>query len=76
MSTMRTGVKALSAGGFLQSCALMKFGGVYCWGNNDYGQLGTGDTTERLVPSLVAGFVEGNLRSCCVAAALICGAYN
>lgn len=59
MSTMRTGVKALSAGGFLQSCALMKFGGVYCWGNNDYGQLGTGDTVSKLVPTQVVGLSTG-----------------
>ncbi len=76
MLMMHTGVKALSAGGFLQSCALMKFGGVYCWGNNDYGQLGTGDTTERLVPTTVAGLAEGSLRSRSVAAALICGVSN
>jgi hypothetical protein len=38
----------------------MKFGGVYCWGNNDNGQLGTNDTTERLVPTAVNGLVPGN----------------
>lgn len=55
---------ALSAGEFLQSCALMKFGGVYCWGNNYRGQLGTGDTIERLVPTPVVGLVPGTLISC------------
>lgn len=29
-------------------CALAMDGRTYCWGGNDYGQLGTGDTTPRL----------------------------
>ena len=27
--------------------------GLYCWGRNTHGQLGTGDTTDRLVPTAV-----------------------
>jgi alpha-tubulin suppressor-like RCC1 family protein len=50
----------LSAGGFLHSCALMTFGGIYCWGNNDNGQLGTNDTTERLVPAPVKNLAQGD----------------
>ena len=34
----------------LASCALLTNGKIYCWGNNDYGQLGRGKTTR---PSLV-----------------------
>ena len=55
------GVAAFSAGGFLQTCALLKFGGVYCWGNNDFGQLGTGDTILRLNPTSVIGLAKGEM---------------
>ncbi|WP_052350929.1 Ig-like domain-containing protein [Myxococcus stipitatus] len=39
-------VKALSPGGHF-SCALFESGGVKCWGENRYGQLGLGDTSRR-----------------------------
>ena len=29
---------------------------LYCWGDNDYGQLGIGDVLPRLAPTLVDGF--------------------
>lgn len=47
-------VVAVSAGG-LHSCAVDAEGGVWCWGSNRDGQLGTGDTKERLRPTKVAG---------------------
>ena len=34
-------------------CALLAGGAVKCWGLNEYGQLGTGDTTNRLTPTAV-----------------------
>ena len=40
---------AIALGG-LHSCALMAGGGVKCWGNNDNGQLGTGDTVFKTSP--------------------------
>lgn len=36
------------------NCGLAQ-GRAYCWGSNEYGQLGTGDTENRFVPTLVAG---------------------
>jgi alpha-tubulin suppressor-like RCC1 family protein len=35
------------------SCALKTEGSLYCWGNNEYGQLGTGDANNRLDPARV-----------------------
>lgn len=37
---------------FLQSCGVTKSGALYCWGYNAYYQLGLGDATNRLVPTL------------------------
>ncbi|MCL2823303.1 MAG: hypothetical protein FWD57_04865 [Polyangiaceae bacterium] len=50
-------VKTLSitAGWRGHSCGVTETGDVYCWGDNGAGQLGTGDTVERTVPTLVPG---------------------
>ena len=37
------------------TCALLTSGGVECWGYNDYGQLGDGNTTDSLIPRPVKG---------------------
>jgi len=37
------------------TCAITSAGEVYCWGGNANGNLGVGDTIERLVPTRVAG---------------------
>ncbi|MDQ3556018.1 MAG: hypothetical protein M3409_04470, partial [Gemmatimonadota bacterium] len=37
------------------SCALTRGGAAFCWGRNNYGQLGDGSTTDRGVPVQVAG---------------------
>jgi len=45
---------AVSVGGG-QSCALMSSGWIDCWGDNYYGQLGDGSTTNRSTPVQVSG---------------------
>lgn len=49
------GVTALAAGG-VHNCALTHAGGVACWGDNSYGQLGNGTTGHAAPPVAVAGF--------------------
>lgn len=41
---------AATATGYQHSCAVMTDRQVYCWGNNQYGQLGDETTTMRLSP--------------------------
>jgi hypothetical protein len=53
-----TGVAAVAVGGN-HACALTQAGGVKCWGNNEFGQLGDGTTTERRAPVDVRGLQAG-----------------
>ncbi len=41
------------------SCILAKTGGLSCWGQNTYGQLGDGSMAERDAPVAVAGLGSG-----------------
>jgi alpha-tubulin suppressor-like RCC1 family protein len=42
----------LALGGY-HTCAFRDSSALYCWGDNQYGQLGVDDTIERLVPTQV-----------------------
>jgi len=57
-----TGVSQLWKGGggpSFHSCVLTNSGGVRCWGNNDYAQLGDNSTTGSLIPVDVSGLTGG-----------------
>ena len=42
-------------------CALDSTGTVFCWGRNGFGQLGTGDNTDRGAPTALSGLGSGVL---------------
>jgi alpha-tubulin suppressor-like RCC1 family protein len=37
------------------TCGVTTTGAGYCWGSNNYGQVGDGTTTQRLVPTAISG---------------------
>jgi alpha-tubulin suppressor-like RCC1 family protein len=45
----------VDAGSYYHTCARTAAGVAYCWGNNDYGQLGDNTNTTRIGPTLVQG---------------------
>ena len=52
-------VFATIAAGFQHTCALTPTGAAYCWGRNDLGQLGSGDTQPSSpTPTAVAGGIR------------------
>ncbi len=65
-------VVASVSAGFSTSCAVTNAGDLYCWGKNDYGQLGDGSTTDRTSPVQVgagqtwAQVSAGRFSSCAI----------
>ena len=57
------------------TCGLTAGGVAYCWGRNEYAQLGDGTTTQRTIPTLVQGGLtftqlgHGNRHTCGLTAA-------
>ena len=51
---LASGVTAIAAGG-RHTCAALAAGGIKCWGNNDYGQLGDGSYEDHAAPTDVFG---------------------
>jgi alpha-tubulin suppressor-like RCC1 family protein len=55
---LTSGVASVAAGSG-HACARMVVGTIYCWGANDYGQLGDGSYDQSLEPVLVDGIASG-----------------
>ncbi len=58
VSGLSSGVRAIAAGN-QHTCALLSDGGIKCWGNNDYGQVGDGSNLDRTTPVMVSDLGSG-----------------
>jgi len=60
---LAAGIRAIAVGGEptkgSHSCAVTVSGGVVCWGSNENGQLGNGNTTDSNIPLDVQGLPFG-----------------
>lgn len=75
VSGLSSGVVSITAGDS-HTCAVTSSGAAWCWGANDYGQLGDGSTLMRATPvsvtslgSGVASVTAGNLHTCAITTA-------
>ena len=57
VSGFTTSPTNLSAGGW-HNCTLQSDGSIACWGQNTYGQLGNGTTTDSATPVTVSGIIN------------------
>lgn len=45
--------------GEVHSCAILDTGALQCWGSNEFGKLGVGDSVNRYAPADVVGLTSG-----------------
>jgi alpha-tubulin suppressor-like RCC1 family protein len=57
VQSLSTNVTSIAAG-LHHSCAVLDGSSVYCWGDNQLGQLGDNSYTSKLVPTHVYGFAS------------------
>ena len=79
----RPTVIVYAAAGEETSCGISSSGGLYCWGRNQFGQIGDGTTPNRLSPTAVFGLASnvtavfpGRHTCAVVAGALVCWGKN